>query len=178
MPVDESAIEDLHRCLGDARKARRRTGEVSHRPANRIEEGDWASAVWRSPELAKAANTFANHPDLRAINDVPGLSVHATGRVVRARLSRALHGTPCSFPTLKSKGSEGQMVIRSKPDEYWVPKKRDDNRRGLNAGSYSEADKILEKAGYLLMTAGQRSSTSPSPAARPPKNTWAMRGSG
>ena len=128
-------------------------------PADRMEAGDWTPAIWRSPELARAAMRFATHPGLQAINSVPGLSIHATGRVLRGSFERAVHGTPGSFPILKSKGTDAQTAIRSTPDDYWIPKKRDENRRKLNGGTYPEADKILEKAGYLLITAGQDSKT-------------------
>ena len=153
MPVDEGEVEGLHRCLQECPQGQITNGwgELSQWPADRMEEGNWAPSIWRSPELAEAATSYAKHPDLRAINDVPGLSVHATGQVLRGSFERAVPGTPGSFPILKSKGSEGQTVIRSTPDEYWISKKRDDN---------SESDRILEKAGYLLITAGQRSSTS------------------
>ena len=163
MPVDEGEVEDLHRCLRecDLGQMSNGWGEISQWSADRMEEGDWSPAIWRAPELAEAATRYANHPDLRAINTVPSLSVHATGQVLRGSFERAVPGTPVgSFPILKSKGSEGQKTIQSKPDDHWVPKKRDESRRRLNGGSYPEADKILEKAGYLLMTAGQRSSTS------------------
>ncbi len=161
MPVNENEVEDLHNCLLECTQGQMSNGwgEISHWPADRMEEGDWTPAIWRSPELAEAATIFANHPDLRVIADEPGLSVHATGQVLRGSFERAEPGTPGSFPILKSKGSEGQLVIRSTPDEYWVPKKRDENKRRRNGGSYPEADKILEKAGYLLITAGQDNST-------------------
>ena len=94
MPVDESEVEDLHRCLLQCPQGQIANGwgEVSYWPAERMEEGDWTPAIWRSPELAEAASTCANHPDLRAIGDEPGLSVHATGqcsaRLIRARRTR------------------------------------------------------------------------------------------
>ncbi len=161
MPVDEDEVEDLHRCLRecDLGQMSNGWGEVSEWPTERMEAGDWTPAIWRAPELAEAARRFANHPDLLAINTVPGLSVHATGQVLRGSFERAVHGTEGSFPILKSKGSEGQQTIQSKPDEHWVPKKRNENHLKLNGGTYPEADKILEKAGYLLMTAGQDNST-------------------
>ena len=120
MPIDEAEVDDLHIALLECTygSIANGWGEVSEWPAERMEAGDWTPAIWRSPELAEAATMFANHPDLQAINTVPGLSVHATGQVLRARMSRAVHGTPGSFPILKSKGSEGQLVIRSSPDEY------------------------------------------------------------
>ena len=161
MPVNDSEVENLHGCLLDCPQGQMSNGwgEVSLWPADRMEEGDWTPAIWRSPELAKASSIYANHPDLRAIGDEPGLSVHATGRVLRGSFERAEHGTPGSFPILKSKGSKGQLAIRSEPDEYWIPKKRDEKQRQLNGGTYPEADQILEKAGYLLITAGQDNST-------------------
>ena len=161
MPVDEGEVEDLHRCLRecDLGQMSNGWGEISEWPADRMEDGDWSPAIWRAPELAEASTKYANHQDLQAINTVPGLSVHATGRVLRGSFERAVHGTPGSFPILKSKGSEGQLVIRSTPDECWVPKKRDENERLRNGGSYPKADKILKKAGYLLITAGQDNST-------------------
>ena len=161
MPVDESEVEDLHRCLLDCTQGSIANGwgEVSEWPAESMEAGDWTPAIWRSPEVAVAATTFANHPDLRAIKDVPGLSVHATGQVLRGSFECAVHGTPGSFPILKSKGADAQTVIRSTPDEYWIPKKRDNNHRRLNGGTYSVTDKILEKAGYVLITTGQDTKT-------------------
>ena len=161
MPIDEAEVDDLHRCLLNVHNGRISNGwgEVSEWPAERIEAGDWTPAIWRSPELAEAAARYANDPDLLAISTVPGLSVHATGQVLRGSFERAVHGTPGSFPILKSKGSDGQMVIQSRPDEHWVPKDRGGNRRQLNGGMQSDADSILEKAGYLLITTGHRTST-------------------
>jgi len=161
MPTDESEVDDLHRCLLECNQGpiANGWGEVSEWPAERIEAGDWTPAIWRSPVLAEAAARFASHPDLQAINTVPGLSVHATGQVLRGSFERAVHGAPGSFPILKSKGADAQTVIRSTPDEYWIPKKRNGNRWRLNGGTSSETDNILEKAGHLLVTTGHRTST-------------------
>ena len=160
MPLDESEVDDLHRCLLNCTQGSIANGwgEVSEWPAERMEAGDWTPAIWRSPKLAEAARRFANHPDLLSINEVPGLSVHATGQVLRGSFERAVHGTPGSFPILKSKGADAQTVIRSTPDEYWIPKNRDGNGRRLNGG-HSETARILEKTGYLLITTGHRTAT-------------------
>ena len=161
MPIDESEVDDLHRALLKCSVGQipNGWGEVSHWPADRMEEGDWTPAIWRSSELAEAAADFASHPDLRAIKDISGMSVHATGQVLRGSFKSTWPNAPGSFPILKSKGAEAQMTIRSSPDDYWIPKKDDDDLRQLNGGTYPEADKILKKAGYLLMTAGQDNST-------------------
>lgn len=47
---------------------------------------------------------------------------------------------------MKSKGAEGQLSIRATPDEHWVYKK-------------PGPSPVLDKAGYLLVTAGQDTST-------------------
>ena len=131
MPADEREVQDLHHCLlgCEAGPLANGWGEVSSWPAARMEAGDWTAAVWRSAELADAAARYAEHPDLRAINTVPG--------------------APGSFPILKSKGAAAQTTIRSTPDERWISKRRD----------ASATEKLLEKAGHLLITAGQRTST-------------------
>ena len=56
-----------------------------------------------------------------------------------------------SFPILKSKGADGQLRIEACPDEFWTAKDR--------ANAEDKAQKILEKAGYLLITSGHDPST-------------------
>ena len=161
LPVDESEVEELHRCLLE-----RPTGEMANGwgqvyewPADLIEAGDWSAAIWRSPEVALGASEFASCHELRSLGEIPGVSVHATGQVLRGSFIQTEPGTPGSFPILKSKGAEGQLVIQSTPDAHWIPNKDDDEALRLNGGTYPEADRILRKAGYLLITAGQRNNT-------------------
>ena len=160
MPADEAEVDELHRSLADCTEGPipNGWGEVSWWPAERIQAGDWTPAIWRSPELAEAAARFANQTDLQSIKAV-GLSAQATGRLLRGSFEHAAGGLPGSFPILKSKGAESQTRIQSQPDEYWIPKRRNESIRQANGGTYSEVDKILAKAGYLLITAGQRNST-------------------
>ena len=125
-------------------------GEVSYWPAERIAQGDWTAAIWRSPMLAEAASQFANDRSMQTIGDA-GLSPWATGQLLRGSYEPAVAGLPGSFPILKSKGADAQLSIQSRPDEHWVAKRR------------GEADyrrhQMLEKAGHLLITAGQDTST-------------------
>ncbi|MCY4263565.1 MAG: DEAD/DEAH box helicase family protein [Gammaproteobacteria bacterium] len=162
IPMEEDEVADFHRCLLKCEEGliTNGWGEVSYWPADRMEQGDWTPAIWRSPILAQAATDFANHPDLKSMQDELGLSVAATGRVLRGSFERAELGTPGSFPILKSKsGTSGQRAIKSRPDEHWIPKKRDEDEKQQNDGTYPEADRILKRAGYLLITAGQRNTT-------------------
>ena len=162
MPVDDDEVADFHRCLPDCEEGliANGWGEISYWPAERIEAGDWTPAIWRSPVLAKAATDFANHSDLKSMQDELGQSPAATGQVLRGSFEPAEPGIPGSFPILKSKsGTDGQTTIRSRPDDHWIPKKRDEDVRRMNGGTYPEADRILKKAGRLLITAGQRNTT-------------------
>ena len=160
MPVDEAEVADLHQCLARCPTGliANGWGEVSVWPAERIAAGDWTPAIWRSRQLADAAARYANHEDLSSLKEV-GLSAWATGRLLRGSFEPEAADTPGSFGILKSKSTNAQTRIQSQPDEYWIPKNRDEEVRQLNGGSYPEVDKILQKAGYLLVTAGQDSKT-------------------
>ncbi len=160
LPVDDNEVSDLHQCLKDCDKGAIANGwgEVSHWSAERIEAGDWTPAIWRSPELAEAAARFANDVNLQIL-ETPDRSPQATGQVLRGSFEPAAPDLPGSFPILKSKGTDGQTRIQSQPDEHWIPKKYDERIRQANNGTYPEADRILQKAGYLLITAGQRNTT-------------------
>ena len=162
MPVNDGDAADLHQCLLDCKKGLMANGwgEVSEWPAERIEAGDWTPAIWRSPVLAMHANSFANHPHLKSIQKELGQSPSATGQVLRGSFEPAERGLPGAFPILKSKsGTDGQVTIQSQPDDHWIPKKRDEEILRLNGGAYPETKKMLEKAGHLLITAGQRNTT-------------------
>lgn len=162
LPLDDDEVADFHRCLTDCEEGSMANGwgEVSYWPAERIEDGDWTPAIWRSPTLARAATDFASHPQLRAIQDEPGQSPAATGQVLRSSFEPAEPGLPGAFPILKSKsGTDGQTTIRSRPDDHWIPKKYDHEIARLNGGIHPEVKKMLDKAAYLLMTAGQRNTT-------------------
>ena len=163
MPVDEAEVDELHRCLLECPQGKiaNEWGEVSYWPAERVAEGDWTPAIWRSPELAEAARRYADTADgLQVIEDqLAGRVVHATGRLLRGSFEPAADGTPGSFPIVKSKGADAQTSIQSTPDEHGIPKTRDEGIRQANGGTYPEVDKILEKAGNLLITAGHRTSS-------------------
>ena len=153
LPMDEGEVADFHRCLADCEEGliANGWGEVALWDAERVEAGDWTPAIWRSPYLANAAYEYANHPDLTRIGDMPGMSANETGRILRGRGSfeRGQSTDSDSFPIIKGKGADGQLSIRSAPNEWWI----------LKSGKKSEADNLLQKAGYLLITAGQRNTT-------------------
>ena len=152
MPVDDGEAADFHRCLLDCQEGQIANGwgEVSHWPAEIVEAGDWTPAIWRSPELAKAAGYFSSHQNLRIMEQI-GLSPADTGPSLRVNCKSGEAGTPGTFPIIKSRGANGQLRIDSQPDDWLMPKKRD--------AVIPKVDQILEKAGYLLVTSGQDNST-------------------
>ncbi|WP_420437843.1 DEAD/DEAH box helicase family protein [Candidatus Poriferisodalis sp.] len=120
-------------------------GEVSEWPSERVRRGDWTAAIWRSPLLAEAAAQFAEHPALSQLSE-SGVSARLLSpslTLAHKRASAEVHG---AFPILKSKGAGGQLRIAATPDEHWVHM-----RPGPSP--------VLNKAGYLLVTAGQDTST-------------------
>ena len=161
MPSDEAQVQDLHHCLLECEDGQLDNGwgEISYWPAGRMAAGDWTAAAWRSPELAEVAANYADHPDLRPIAALPALSVNLTGPELIGSFESSEAGVPGSFPILKSKGADAQMSIRSTPDEWWIPKQRDEQEYQRNGGTYPKADQILRKSGFLLVTDGQRANT-------------------
>ena len=161
LPTNDGEALDFHQCLLDCEEGLMADGwgEVSYWPAKLIETGDWSPAIWRSSELALGASIFANHPDLSKVGEFAGVSIHDTGRTLRGSFKSTEAGKPGAFPILKSKGAEGQLRIHSTPDEHWLPKKDEEELRQLNGGTYREADRLLQKAGHLLITSGQRNNT-------------------
>lgn len=152
MPVTDVEVADFHRSLMTCRQGEISNGwgEVSHWMIDRIELGDWSPAIWRSPILAEASHTYANHADLLRMGELSELAIRQTGRSLSGPFERATVDAPSSFPVVKSKGSEGQRTIKSTPDEYWTP--TNDNQSHINA-----AHNLLRQAGHLLITDGQRS---------------------
>ena len=160
MPRDEDEVAELHQALLECPDGPIPDGwgEVSHWPAERIEAGDWTPAIWRSSELAEAARQFAEHPAMRTIGE-HGYHCWKTSALSKESFVPALLETPGNFPIINSKGADGQTTICSTPDSQWQPTNLDEERRFANGGTYPEVDKLLAKAGHLLVTSGQAPST-------------------
>ena len=159
MPVDESDVEDLHRCLLETPLGQMANGwgEVSQWAAERMAAGNWTPAIWRAPELAEAVTRIADNESLQTMEGV-GLSATRTDEQIRSAFEPPKLKNMEGFPILKSKGADGQTRIESQPDEYWIPKE-DDTHRLANELRYPEAENLLQKAAFLLVTDGQRNST-------------------
>ena len=135
-------------------------GAVSYWSEERMQAGDWTPGVWRSPVLAEAVAKYATlRYGLQAISETTKMSLSLTSPNLILDFQSAIPDTPGSFPILKSKGADAQLLINGTPDEHRIPKKQDEGVLRLNGGTYPEADKILRKAGHLLITDGQDNST-------------------
>ena len=159
LPADEQQVEDFHNCLLDIRTGliSEGWGEVSEWSTERIERGDWSAVAWRSPILAEEASRIAEDLGFLTLCE-QGVKPWATGQTLRAQFKESTSVTRGSFPILKSKGSGGQTRIQSKPDAYWTLKNltyKDNNDTSL----HTSQKKLLEKGGYLLVSAGQNNST-------------------
>ena len=158
MPMDENEVAEFHRSLRDCEEGMMANGwgEVSYWPAERIEDGDWTAAIWRSPALANAAMRYANHDNL---SEIGGARIHQTGRSLSGTFEPSVSTEMGSFPVLKSKGADAQVTILGIPDEYWIPKKRDEESLPLSGGIYPSVKNLLRHASHLLVTDGQRANT-------------------
>ncbi len=159
-PLNEGDVGDFHRCLSGCTTGLipGGWGEVSEWPVEQIEKGDWSAVVWRHPYLAKQASKIANMKGLTTLRD-QNMNPAATGQELRAGFKPSVPDASGSFPILKSKGAEGQIAIKATPDEHWIPKQNISQVSILNDNEHPKTAKILKKAGYLLITAGQDIST-------------------
>lgn len=152
MPTDPDEIDDLHQCLMECPIGQLRNGwgASSNWPADLMEQGDWSSAIWRSSQLAEASAYYASHQGLQTMQQ-SGIATHQTGRELTDSHERTASDVPGTIKILSSSGKDGQVHIAANPDEYWGTKNPDEARRRANGGTYPESDKILTKAGYLLV---------------------------
>ena len=160
LPADESEVADLHNCLADCDRGLIPDGwgEVSHWPAERIAAGDWMPVIWRSPELAEASAYYAGHQDLQTMKEA-GIFPHRTSDEILHLSKQVQVALPGSFQVLESAGQDGQKRIESQPEGHWLTKNPDEKRLQANGGTYPETDKILAKAGYLLVPFRQNNSS-------------------
>ena len=152
LPVDDVEVADFHRCLEDCREGLMANGwgEVSYWPAERIEAGDWTPAIWRSPELAQVAYEYANLEDMQRINQD---DIYQAGRRVTEFCKEAGATDKDSFALLRSKGADGQTRISAIPDGYCKPQDSASKR------CLQGVKNLKSRAGYLLVTGGQRNTT-------------------
>ena len=139
-----SFFESLEKCKeGELPKD---WGNISFWPRERIERGDWTPAIWRSPELAEAAATFAECelPTLDELELKPFLNAN-----IIVSFEESQPKIPLSFPILHSKGEDGQTTIQSMPDKWRIHRKRNPKETGH----------FLSKASHLLINFGQRNGT-------------------
>ena len=150
MPIDESEVEDLHHCLCRCAQGQISNGwgEISQWPADRMEDGDWSPAIWRSPQLAETARKYSNNPHLTEIG-ISDRTAHDSSRRLYENFKKSTMDHPAMIPVIGSKGAEGQKTIRATPDGNWIPKQ----------GRESQAEHYGKWHSHLLVTAGQRTNT-------------------
>ena len=152
LPMDDDAVAGWHSSLLECEQGLipNGWGEVSYWPAERIAQGDWTPAIWRSPDLAAAAYVYASGEDMLNIEQE---NIYAAGQRVRQFCKVAGESDEDAFALLYSKGADGQTKVSAMPDRYYRPKDPDSESclRGV--------DNLKVRAGHLLITDGQRSST-------------------
>ena len=161
-PSDEGEADELHRHLADCAAGMLPDGwgEVSEWPAQRIEAGDWSAAAFRSPELAEAAMRIANSGRLLPVGKQGAIpSAVLQGGAQMSVLAKADPGAPGNFPVLYSKGAEAQTRIEAVPDTWFVSTKQTATNGLFDDRKGSHVENLLQSAGHLLVTSGQRTNT-------------------
>ncbi|MCY4174535.1 MAG: DEAD/DEAH box helicase family protein [Cyanobacteria bacterium MAG CAR3_bin_5] len=152
LPVNEVEVNKLHQCIIHCQKGQMQEGwgEIFYWPAEYIKAGDWTQAIWRSNKLAKAATKFSNDKELIAIKEISGVHIHSTYQTLYKNFEESELEIPESFPILASTGADGQLTIKSNPDQH---------RRKNKNSSHLTTEKMLNKAAYLLIVMAQRNTT-------------------
>ena len=156
-PFDEEQVEEFHKSLLECKSGiiPNGWGQVSEWPWEKIKEGDWSAAIWRSPKLAEETIALVEDERLISLGEL-GLLPAYTAKL-GDNFSAATEGEKDSFPILKSKGSDAQTRICGVPDEYRKPK-TPNLLENIELGvDHPDTQKLMKKAGYLLVTAGQDS---------------------
>ena len=99
MPHDEEEVVKLHLALLDCLDGPIDDGwgEVSYWQSERVTEGDWTPAIWRSPKLAEAASQFAELSSMQTIGE-HGFNCWKTSAFGKDQFEPAPLGKPGSFP--------------------------------------------------------------------------------
>ena len=100
LPADEEGVTELHQALLKCQDGPLADGwgEVSYWPAERIGEGDWTPAVWRSTTLAQSSVRYANDPTLKAISDTVTYTVRSSSQRLYENFERTDQATLTESP--------------------------------------------------------------------------------
>ena len=152
LPMNDEDVADLHECLSAAPTGpvANGWGEVSEWSAERMAEGDWTPAIWRSPKLSQAAYAYVNRGDMTSIEQD---HIYKAGARVSDFCTEARQNDEGSFALLHSKGANGQTTITAVPDRDYKPKDP------ASASCLQGVNNLKSRAGHLLITEGQDSST-------------------
>ncbi len=142
-PKDDSEVADLHHNLRRAEGGEilNGWGTVSEWPLERIRNGDWTGAIWRSSIVADAASEFSTSPQLRRL-DQTEIRFRRTSDAILKSCEAFEDNTIGGLQVLESAGMDGQYRIEAKANRSWQSKP---------SSPRNELDGIKKKAGYLLV---------------------------
>ena len=148
--------EEQEHVEGETHRLDRDWGQVSYWSCNAMSKGDWSPGIWRSTDLAAACKRFAGWSDLVPLGTINDVEIHATGQMLRAEFERGQGSSITGVQIIKKTGEDGQQKLLATPDEKWIPKPA---QRSTRQKADLAVNKVLAKAGRLLVTASQSTST-------------------
>ena len=119
----------------------------------RMREGDWSAAGWRSPELDDAAQQIGRWPELKPMKEIGGVSMHAPGDGSLVQPSKTEQG---EIWIIDSRAGNAQTRIEGRVDSHFVIK-AGRTRRGNERRAYvaKRIEAWRKHRSHLLISAGQ-----------------------
>ena len=166
LPINEEEVDDFHTSLLKCNIGMipNGWGEVSKWSAERVANGDWTGAIWRSTRLAEVASAMIEGGKNLFNSDQDGAMPSAVlqGGAQLRMFKKATPDTPGAFSVFMSKSMSVQRFIRGEPDGHLVSintEKSDSFFDKHDSSSEKQKPRVLKHAAHLIVTAGQDSAS-------------------
>ena len=131
-------------------------GSVCEWPEDRVRVGDWSPVQWFDPELARAARTIRELPDMVALREV--FEIGPPGQSIRDEFERVDDGAlresrgggfgAAAVPVFDSVSGRLRSSLAGEPDAYWRARPAARRRRRAKAGL---VESHIRRAGWILL---------------------------
>ena len=145
-PKTVEAVQDVANAIRNRRVDE--IGSVCEWPEDLVQAGDWSPVQWFDPELAHAARTVRELPEMAPLHDI--FEIGPPGQSVRDEFERVPDGSTGheGTPVFDSVSGHLRTSLEGEPDAFW--RVRPDSRRRRRAKS-GLVESHLRRAGWVLL---------------------------